>query len=184
MATRYLLIVGACCLTVTLAAAETSGPAISSMPDGTLAIQGTAEVPSYAAAGRWTEANSRSSARHAVRHFLFMVPNGPPAMELYVSRDLTDEPPDGGFEIGLVSGFLSGFGTKSGFRYDAPVFEDAAVGATRVKRCRVELSKEDRKLWLYAYIFVRQPSLTFLTIRPRADASRDIEGYLQSVRLK
>ena len=180
---RDLFLLTACCLTVTLAAAATDGPAISIMEDGTLVIQGSAEVPPYAEGGRWRELRGKSSARWVTRHFLFTAPDGPPAMELYVAHDLAHEPPDGAFEIGLVSGFLSGFSSKAGFRYDEPSFDTAVVGSARVKRCRVELSKGEKKIWLHAYIFVRQPSLTFLTLRPQADARKGIEDYLRRVRL-
>ena len=181
---RKLLLFCAYCLTITLAAAETNSPAISIGEDGRLTIQGSAEVPPYPEAGHWTELPGKSSARYVTRHFHFTVPNGPPAMELYVALDLTSERPDGVFEMGLVGGFLSGFSGKAGFRYDEPFFDDTALGSARVKRCRVELSRGDKKIWLYAYIFVRQPSLTFLTLRPQADASTNIERYLDRVRLR
>jgi hypothetical protein len=178
------LMMGGPCLGLAAAGAETPGPAVSFAEDGILAIQGSAVVPRYAADGRWVEVQGKSSPRWATRHFLFTGPDGPPAMELYVSQNLAGERPDGAFEIGLVGGFLSGFGVKSGFRHREPVFEDASLGSNRVKRCRAELSRGDRTLWLYAYVFVRQPSLTFLTLRPRSDASGRIEEYLGSVRLR
>ena len=176
------LLVSAPCLGRAAAGTETPGPAISFAEDGGLVVQGSAVVPRYAADGRWVEVEGKSSPRWATRHFLFTGPDGPPAMELYVSQNLAGERPDGTFEIGLIGGFLSGFGAKSGFRHRDPVFEDASLGSTRVKRCRAELSRGDRTLWLYAYVFVRQPSLTFLTLRPRSDASDRIEEYLGSVR--
>jgi hypothetical protein len=178
------LMLGGPCLGLAAAGAETPGPAVSFAEDGSLAIQGSAVVPRYAADGRWVEVQGKSSPRWATRHFLFTGPDGPPAMELYVSQNLAGERPDGAFEIGLVSGFLSGFGAKSGMRHGDPVFEDAVLGAARVKRCRAELSKGDRTLWVYAYIFVRRPSLTFLTIRSRPDESGTIEEYLGGVRLR
>ena len=181
---RNVLLFSVCWVTIAPAAAETNSPAIAIREDGTLAIQGGAEVPRYAEDGRWTEMRGKSSARYVTRHFLFTVPSGPPAMELYVIRDLTGEPPDGAFEIGLVSGFLSGFSSKAGFRHDEPIFDDAMVGSARVKRCRVELSKGEKKIWLYGYVFLRPSSLIFLTLRPRADASRSIEDYLKGVRLR
>ena len=183
-AMRNVLLFSVYWMAIPLAAAETNGPAISLMEDGTLAIRGSAEVPRYAGDGRWTEMRGKSSARYVTRHFLFVVPNAPPAMELYVTGDRTGDPPDGGFEIGLVSGFLSGFSSKAGFRHDEPLFDDTVAGSSRMKRCRVELSKGERKLWLYAYVFLRQPSLIFLTVRPRSDASTSIEDYLKRVRLR
>lgn len=184
MTVRTLLALGGLSLTVTVVAAQPGGPAISITGDGTLVIQGSAEVPRYSADGRWAEGTPRSSARNAVRHFRFLVPNGPPAIELYVTRDLTNAPPDGAFEIGLVHGFLSSFGSGAGFRPGALVVEEAKVGAAAVKRCRAELTKGGQTLWLYAYIFPRNPSLTFLSLRPQSDASPGIEGYLGGVRLK
>lgn len=92
---RTLLLLSVSCLTAALAAAETNSPSISITQDGTLAIQGSAEVPRYAQGGNWTE-----------------------------------------------------------------------------------------MIWRYAYVFVRQPSLTFLTLRPQADARASIEDYLRGVRLK
>ena len=181
---RTLLLLGGLCLTVTVVAAQPSGPAISIMGDGTLIIQGSAEVPRYSADGQWAEGTPRSSARNAVRHFRFLVPNGPPAIELYVTRDLTNAPPDGAFEIGLVNGFVSSFGAGAGLRPGALVVEEAMVGAAAVKRCRAQLTKGGQALWLYAYIFPRNPSLTFLTLRPQSDASPSIEGYLSGVRLR
>jgi hypothetical protein len=184
MIMRAVFFLGAYLLTVTLATAQASGPAVSITEDGTIAIASSAEVPPYGGSGRWTEMRGRSSARHVTRHFMFMVSGGPPAMELYVSHDLTREPPDGVFEIGLVGGYLSGFSSKAGLRHAEPVWENAMVGGLRVKRCRVELTKGERRLWLYAYVFVRRPSLTFLTLRPGPDAGPEIEGYLKVVRLR
>ncbi len=178
------LTVGTLFLPLAAAATETEVPPISIMQDGSLTIPGSAEVPRYAEGGRWTETRGRSSARHVTRHFMFMPASGPPAMELYVTGDLTGEPPDGVFEIGLVRGFLRGFGSGTGFRYDEPAFEDVVVGGARLKRCRVELAKGDRRMWLYAYILLKRPSLTFLTVRPRPDAGAAIEDYLTKVRLE
>ena len=178
------LLLGVQCLALPVAAAGTNGPSISLGGDGTLAIAGSADVPRYAPGGRWTELPGRSSARFVTRHFLFMVPNGPPALELYVAHDLTGELPDGVFEMALVRGFLSGFGSKAGLSYAEPAFDEVALGAARVKRCRAELSRGEKRVWLYAHIFVRQPSLTFLTVRPQGDAGPSIEAYLREVRLQ
>jgi hypothetical protein len=41
-----------------------------------------------------------------------------------------------------------------------------------------------RSLRVYAYVFVRRPSLTFLTLRPDPDAGPKIEDYLKTVRLR
>jgi hypothetical protein len=172
------------CLTIALTAAAAGPPAISIRGDGTLIVQGSAEVPPYGGVGDWTEGTSRSTARFIVRHFLFGAPNTAPLMELYVTRNLTGEPPDGVFEVGLVGGFLSSFASKAGFSYTAPSFDEMVIGGERVKRCRAELSRGDRKIWLYAYIFVRQPSLIFLTLRPDPNAGAGIEEYLRQVRFQ
>jgi hypothetical protein len=60
---RTLLLFSACCWTVSLAAAGADSPAISLREDGTLAIQGSAEVPRYGAAGQWMEMTGKTSAR-------------------------------------------------------------------------------------------------------------------------
>ena len=73
-AMRNVLLFSVYCLTITLAAAETTGPAISIMEDGTLAIRGSADVPRYAGDGHWTEMRGKSSARYVTRHFLFILP--------------------------------------------------------------------------------------------------------------
>ncbi len=172
------------CLTTAVTAAAAGSPAISIRGGGTLVVQGNAEVPPYGRAGGWTEGTSRSSARFIVRHFLFGAPNAAPLMELYVTRTLTGEPPDGVFEVGLVGGFLSSFASKAGYGYTAPSFDEMVIGGERVKRCRAELSKGDRKTWLYAYIFVRQPSLIFLTLRPDPNAGAGIEEYFRQVRFQ
>jgi hypothetical protein len=181
---RRSLIVGILLAPLAAAATEADVLPISIMEDGSLSVSGSAEIPPYAEGGRWTETRGRSSARYVTRHFMFMPPSGPPAMELYVARDLTGEPPDGAFEIGLVSGFVRGFASGAGFRYEEPAFEDVLVGGARLKRCHAELAKGDRRVWLYAYVLLRRPSLTFLTLRPRSDAGAAIEDYLKSVRLK
>ncbi len=171
-------------LTSQSAAAEPEGPPITIGTDGTVSVAGGAEIPPYPGPGRWTESTRRSSARYVVRHFFFGGPSGPPAMELYVTQDLTGDTPDGVFEIGLVRGFLSGFGSQVGFVPAPLVVHDALLGGERVKWCRVALSRAERTIWLYAYVFPRQPALTFLTLRPQPDAAAEIEAYLTTMRLR
>jgi len=177
------VLVAACWLTVRLAAAQTNVPPVSITENGTVIIDGAATVPPYTGNGRWTEMKGKSSARYVTRHWNFMGPSGPPAMELYVAHDLTKEPPNGGFELGMVGGYLSAFSSGAGLQH-TEVWDDVVIGAARVKRCRAEMSKGERRLWLYAYVFVRQPSLTFVTIRPRPDAAPEIESYLRTVSLR
>jgi len=162
--------------------AETGDPQISIAGDGTLSVAGTAEFPPYGHDGRWTEGTRRSSAQYVIRHFLFMGSGGPPALELYIARNLQDDPPDGAFEIGLVGGFLRGFADQAGFAYARPVWSDTAIGGIPAKRCQVPLKKNDRTIWLYAYILPRRPSLTVLTVRPHPDEAAAIESYLGQVR--
>ena len=170
-------------LVVAVAAAQTNDPPVSIREDGSLVIPGAAEVPPYAEGGRWTETPGRSSSRHLSRHFMFVASGGPPpAMELFVTRDLVDEPPDGAFEIGLVGGFLRGFTSGTGFRYEPPIFEAGFIGPLPMRRCRVRLSKDDAELWLYAYVLLARPSLTFLTVRRQPDARPAIESFLSRVR--
>ena len=183
MIVRGCVLVAAYVLTVSLAAAQTDVPAISIAEDGTVTIDGNAMVPAYAGNGRWTEMKGRSSARYVTRHFNFMGPAGPPAMELYVAHDLTKAPPDGGFEIGMVGGFIEAFSAGAGLGH-TEVWDDVVIGGVRLRRCRAELPKGERRLWLYAYVFVRQPSLTFVAIRPRRGAGTEIEEYLKRVRLR
>jgi hypothetical protein len=105
-------------------------------------------------------------------------------MELYVTRDLTAEVPDGAFEIGIVRGYAAAFGSQTGFAPGQLVVSDGTFGGGHVKECRVPLSRGDRTIWIYAYIFPRRPSLTFLTIRKEPNAAGEIESYLRSVRLR
>jgi hypothetical protein len=45
----------------------------------------------------------------------------------------------------------------------------------------VKLTDGRKTLWVYAYIFPRQPSLTFIAIRGVDDAQKSIEKYLATV---
>jgi hypothetical protein len=45
-------------------------------------------------------------------------------------------------------------------RYEEPAFEDAVVGSARLKRCRVELAKNSRRVWLYAYVLLGEDALS------------------------
>ena len=113
-----------------------------------------------------------------------MVPNKPPALELYAKHDRAHEPPDGVFEIGLIRGYVSGFASKAGFTFGGLVLEDLAIGSAKVKRCLLPLSKDKTKIWVYAHIYPRTPSLTFITVRAESDAREGIENYLATLRLR
>jgi hypothetical protein len=183
---RTLLIIALCLwgLAGPLGAAEEIQHSVSILDNGTIALPNNGEVPPYSKSGKWTEMEKKESDRYVIRHFLFMVPNKPPALELYVKHDRANEPPDGVFEIGLVRGYVSGFASKAGFTSGGLVFEDVAIGSDKVKRCLVPLSKDKRKIWVYAYIYPRKPSLTFLTVRAEPDARDGIENYLTALRLR
>ena len=114
---------------------------------------------------------------------MFQVPNKPPSLELFVTRDLVDEAPDGEFEMSLARGFLSGFSGKAGFSFADPAFDDGKIGSTKAKRCAVQLSKGNRTIWLYAYIYARKPSLTFITVRAESNAGEEYWNYLATLRL-
>ena len=183
---RALLIITLCLwgLAAPLEAAEESQPSVAILKDGTIALLNNGEVPPYSKYGKWTEMEKKESSRYFIRHFLFMFPNEPPALELFVTHDRANEPPDGGFEIGLVRGYVSGFASKAGFTFSGPVFEDLAIGPTKVERCLVQLSSNKRKIWVYAYVYPRKPSLTFVTVRAEFNARESIENYLATLRLK
>ena len=147
----------------------------------TIVIRDGSIIPQYPKPGRWTEFERKSSDRFESRQFRYMVPGESPAIELYVVTDKRDEPPDGAFEIGLVRGYLRGFATKGGFTYDDPVINILYIGRTRVLHALVKLTGGRKTLWVHAYIFLRQPSLTFIAIRGVVDAQEGIEKYLATV---
>ena len=89
--------------------ASAGGGAATITPAGSIVIRGGTIIPPFPKPGRWTEFPGKSSDRYETRHFMYMVPNESPAIELYVATDKNNERPDGVFEIGLVTGFLSGF---------------------------------------------------------------------------
>ena len=183
---RRLLIITLCLwgLAAPLEAVEEIQPSVAILDNGTIALPNNGEVPPYSKYGNWTEMEKKESSRYFIRHFLFMVPNKPLAIELFVTHDRADEPADGGFEIGLVRGYVSGFASKAGFTFSGLVFEDLGIGSTKVKRCLVQLSSDQRKIWVYAYVYPRKPSLTFITVRAESDATGSIENYLATLRLK
>jgi len=147
------------------------------LPDGTT-------IPPFPKNGRWTELPGKASERYETRHFLYLVPGESPAVELYTAVDRWNEPPDGFFEVGLVKGFLSGFASKAGLRVQEAVLEERRLGLHRVKRVSSRLSDATRTLWVYAYVFPRRLSLTFIAIRPTDEGREQIEAYLQMLDLR
>ncbi len=156
---------------------------IETLPDGTLSIHGSAEIPPYPDAGRWIDNDTKSTIRFITRHFLYTIPGQSPALELFIITDRSGEPPDGVFETSMIRSFLAAFGKEIGFKYEAPAFSNAIIGFERAG-VRVELSDGNRSIWLYAYVYLRQPSLVFLTVRSRGDAQLSIEDYLATVRFR
>ena len=153
-------------------------------PAGSISTRDGTGIPPFPKAGRWTELRGKSSDRYETRHFMYVVPSEPPAIELYVTTDRRNEPPDGVFEIGLVQGFVSGFASKAGLKFSYPVFEERDIGPAKVKHTLVKLSDDRRTLWVHAYIYPRTPSLTFIAIRAKDGAQGDIEKYLSGVEIK
>ena len=164
--------------------ASAGGGAATITPAGSISIRDGTAIPPFPKPGRWTEFPGKSSDRYETRHFMYMVPSESPAIELYVATDKNNERPDGVFEIGLVTGFLSGFASKAGLRFDDPVFEERHIGPATVRHTLVKLSDDRRILWVYAYIYPRTPTLTFIAIRAKDGAQEDIERYLAGVEMK
>jgi hypothetical protein len=165
-------------------AAPEGGAAATITPAGSVSIRDGTVIPPFPKAGRWTEFTEKSSDRYETRQFRYIVPGEPPAIELYVTTDRRKEPPDGVFEIGLVQGFLSGFASKAGLKFQGPVFDKRVIGLAIVKHTLVKLSDDRRTLWVHAYIYPRTPSLTFIAIRGKDGAQEGIEQYLAAVDLK
>ena len=85
------------------------------------------------------------------------------------------------FEIGLVRGYVRGFASKGGLTYGDPVINVQHIGRSKVLHTLVKLTNGRKAFWVYAYIFLRQPSLTFIAIRGVDDAQKSIEKYLATV---
>ena len=95
-----------------------------------------------------------------------------------MTTDKRDEHPDGVFEMGLVQGFVKGFASSTGFTPEAPVFRQQSIGATKTLNASVTLSNGTRTLRVYAYVYPRKPSLTFITVTAREGVEEGIETYL------
>lgn len=154
-------------------------------PEGTVSIQDGSVVPPFPKAGRWTELAGKASDRYDTRRFFYLVPNESPAIELYVVTDRRNGTPDGAFEIGLFRGYLTSFAAKAGLSLqDSIVFQERVLGQARVKCAVAKLSDARRTLWVHAYIYPRQPSLTFIAIRAHDGGQEGIEQYLATIRVK
>jgi hypothetical protein len=153
-------------------------------PDGCVAIEDGTVIPPFQNPGKWTELERKSSDRYAVHQFMYLVPGASPAIEIYITMDRSDEAPDGIFETGLVGGYVKGLASKAGLKYPEPAFEERRIGRARVRRALVNLSDDRRSVWVYTYIFVRKPSLTFIAVRTKNTESASIEDYLAGFELK
>ena len=164
---------------------DSQGDAAVTTPSaGSILLPNGTTIPPFPKNGRWTELPGKASERYETRHFLYLVPGESPAIELYTAVDRMNEPPDGVFEMGLVNGYLNGFASKAGLQAQEPVFEERRLGLVRVKRAASRLSDATRTLWVYAYIFPRRPSLTFIAVRPADGDRARIEEYLQTLDLR
>ncbi len=186
---RFFLLSTALSLILTFApgdvhSAAEERPTATITPAGKILIRDGTVVPPFSKEGKWTEVEGKRSDRYDTRHFICIVPGGPPAIELIVTSDRNPEPPDGVFEFGLVRGFLAGFASKAGFKADNFVFKDQVLGPAKVKRALVKLTNDRQTLWVHAYIYPRKPSLTFISIRAQDGAQMSIERYLATVDVK
>ncbi len=145
---------------------------------GSIVVGNSTVVPPFPQPGRWTEFERKSSDRYEISHFRYMVSHEPPAIELFVTTVKRDENPDGVFEIGLVQGFVKGFASNTGFTAEMPVFRERSIGTAKTLNASVTLSNGTRTLRVYAYVYPRRPSLTFITVTAREGVEEGIETYL------
>jgi len=171
-------------LMVSSADALTRGGAATITSEGTIVTSNGTSVPPLPQAGRWTEFESKSSEQYDIRHFMYVVPQEPPAIELYVTTNKGDETPDGVFETGLVNGFVRGFASKAGFGYDEPVFGERYVGQAKTRHALTRMSNGRQTLWVHAYIYPRKPSLTFIVVTGKEGVQEGIETYLSRVEVR
>jgi hypothetical protein len=107
-----------------------------------------------------------------------MVRGGSPAIELYVVAAKGQDKPDGIFEEGMVGGYIGAFAAKAGFSHSEPAFDERRIGVARVLHTVAKLEKGQRILWIHAYVFVRNPSMTFIAIRTNDGEEQIIEDFL------
>ncbi len=184
----WILVILSLALTLTPlnghAASEGAGAATITSTGSITMQDGTTIPPFPKKPGRWTEVEGKSSERYETRHFIYLAPRESPAIELYIAADRKSDSPDGAFEMGLVKGFISGFAAKARLKFPEPVFEARRIGLATANRTVVKLSDATRTLWVYAYIYPRRPSLTFVAIRATDGVQESIENYLQSLEVR
>ena len=159
-------------------------PLAAITPAGKVLITGGTVIPPFPKAGKWTELAGDTSSRYETQHFLYLVPGESPAIELFVARDRKGEPPDGAHEMGLVKGFLSGFADKAGLKFNNLAFRDRMLGRVKIRHTLVKLASARGTLWAHVYIYLRNPSLTFIAIRNQDGGQVEIEKYLVTLTLK
>lgn len=164
--------------------ASAQGGAATLISSGSIVTRNGTVIPPLPKAGRWTEFEGKSSSRYETSHFMYIVPNESPAIELYVITDKRDEAPDGVFEMGFVKGFVRGFASKTGFKYEEPVFGERNISNAKTRYASVQLSKGSRALWVYAYVYPLKPSLTFIVVTNKEGTQEDIETYLSQVKVR
>ncbi len=165
--------------------AAPGGPPVAMLtPAGSVLMSDGTVIPLFPKSGRWAQVGEKSTDRYDTQHFMYLVPSEPPAIELIVAADRSNEAPDGVFEMGLVKGYVSSFATKSGLQFSDPMFGDRNIGGATVKHALAKLWDDRRTLWVHAYIYLRNPSLTFIAIRPSDGAQESIEKYLATVEMK
>jgi hypothetical protein len=153
-------------------------------PDGNIVMEDGTIIPPFPQTGKWSDLGGKSYDGYTVRQFIYFVPGASPAIELYLATDGSEQTPDGVFEVGLVGGYVKGFASKAGLRYSEPVFEERRIGRVRANRTLVKLSDDRRSVWLYAYVFLGNPSLTFIAIRAKEAEGPSIEEYLAGIELR
>jgi hypothetical protein len=171
------------CLAIASAFAAQVGQEVTVRADGTLVLKDATEIPPFAAGGNWIEGSAKHTDRFRTRHFLFARAGSPPAVELFLIDDLTGERPDGIFEAAFIEGFVRNFSAGMGLTRGTDAVDDTKIGNITAKRHKVELRNGDTRIWVYAYVFTRQPSLLFLALRPEGYAV-GIEDYLARVRFR
>jgi hypothetical protein len=113
-----------------------------------------------------------------------LVPGESPVIELFVTRDRKVEAPDGAHEMGLVKVFLSGFADKAGLKFNNLIFQDRMLGRAKIRHTLVKLTSARGTLWAHVYLYLRNPSLTFIAIRNQDGGQVEIEKYLVTLALK
>ena len=163
-------------------AATNEVPLATVNASGQVAVVGGMVVPMFPKLGIWRELPGKSSDRYDTQHFMYAVRGQSPSIELYVCADRSGEAADGAFEMGLVRGFIDGLGGKAGLKHDPPEFDERRIGSVKWKHTLVKFEKDQHIVWVHGYIFVHNPSITFIAIRSKEADTEDLEKYLADVK--